>query len=69
MARNADRDSRDGAAETDRDARPGWGWTGDVHALLANYLMLTLVGLHVLAGVYHYFIRGDRVLQRMLPGG
>ena len=48
---------------------PGWGWTGDVHALLANYLMLTLVGLHVLAGVYHYFIRGDRVLQRMLPGG
>lgn len=27
---------------------PGWGWTGDVHTLLANYLMLTLVGLHVL---------------------
>ena len=46
---------------------PGWRWTGDVHALLANYLMLTLVGLHVLAGLYHYFIRGDRVLQRMLP--
>ena len=32
---------------------PGFGWTGDVHALLANYLMLTLVGLHVLAGLYH----------------
>ena len=48
---------------------PGFGWTGDVHALLANYLMLTLVGLHVLAGLYHYFIRRDRVLQRMLPGG
>lgn len=47
---------------------PGWGWTGDVHALLANYLMLTLVGLHVLAGLYHYFIRRDQVLQRMLPG-
>jgi cytochrome b561 len=46
---------------------PGWRWTGDVHALLSNYLMLTLVGLHVLAGLYHYFIRRDRVLQRMLP--
>ena len=31
-------------------------------------LMLTLVGLHVLAGLYHYFIRRDGVLQRMLPG-
>ena len=47
---------------------PGWRWTGDVHDLLANYLMLTLVGLHVAAGLYHYFIRRDGVLQRMLPG-
>jgi len=31
--------------------------------------MLTLVGLHILANFYHYFIRGDRVLQRMLPRG
>jgi cytochrome b561 len=46
----------------------GWRWTGDVHALLSNYLMLTLVGLHVLAGLYHYFIRHDGVMQRMLPG-
>jgi len=46
----------------------GWRWTGDVHALLSNYLMLTLVGLHVLAGFYHYFIRRDGVMQRMLPG-
>jgi len=30
--------------------------------------MLTLVGLHVLAALYHYFIRRDQVLQRMLPG-
>jgi len=45
----------------------GWGWTGDVHALLSNYLLLTLVGLHVLAALYHYFIRRDGVLQRMLP--
>jgi cytochrome b561 len=46
----------------------GWRWTGDVHSLLAEYGMLTLVGLHVAAGLYHYFIRRDRVLQRMLPG-
>ena len=46
---------------------PAWRWTGDVHDLMANYLMLTLVGLHVLAGLYHYFIRRDGVLQRMLP--
>jgi cytochrome b561 len=48
---------------------PGWRWTGDVHNLLANYMMLTLVGLHILAGLSHYFIRRDHVLQRMLPGG
>jgi cytochrome b561 len=46
----------------------GWGWTGDVHGLLANYLMLPLVGVHVAAALYHYFIRRDRVLQGMLPG-
>ena len=45
---------------------PGWGWTGDVHGLLANYVLLTLVGLHVAAALYHYFIRRDGVLQRML---
>jgi cytochrome b561 len=48
---------------------PGWGWTGDVHTILAYYVMLTLIGLHILAGIYHYFIRRDGVLQRMLPGG
>jgi cytochrome b561 len=47
---------------------PGWGWTGDVHALLATYGLLTLVGLHVATALYHYFIRRDGVLQRMLPG-
>jgi cytochrome b561 len=47
---------------------PGWGWTGNVHVLLATYVLLTLVGLHVTAALYHYFIRRDRVLQRMLPG-
>jgi cytochrome b561 len=47
---------------------PGWGWTGDVHIFIANWELLVLVGLHVLAALYHYFIRRDRVLQRMLPG-
>ena len=26
-----------------------------------------LVALHVLVGLYHYFIRRDRVMQRGLP--
>jgi cytochrome b561 len=47
---------------------PGLRWTGDVHGLLANYAMLALVGLHVAASLYHYFIRRDGVLQRMLLG-
>jgi cytochrome b561 len=47
---------------------PGFRWTGDLHGLLANYLMLALVGLHVAAALYHYFIRRDGVLQRMMPG-
>jgi cytochrome b561 len=46
---------------------PGWGWTGDVHGLLANYVMLALVALHAAAALYHYFVRHDGVLQRMLP--
>jgi cytochrome b561 len=46
---------------------PGWVWTGDVHTLLASYAMLTLVGLHVAAALYHWLVRRDRVLQRMLP--
>ncbi|HVV79187.1 MAG TPA: cytochrome b [Pseudolabrys sp.] len=47
----------------------GWAWTGDVHSVLANYALLILVGLHVLAALYHWLIRRDGVLQRMLPGG
>ena len=48
---------------------PGWGWTGNVHVLVAEYGMLTLVGLHAAAALYHYFIRRDGVLQRMMPTG
>ena len=47
---------------------PGWGWTGDTHIFIANWVLLGLVGLHVLAALYHYLIRRDGVLQRMLPG-
>ena len=47
---------------------PGLRWTGDVHGLLANYLLLALVALHVAAALYHWLVRRDGVLQRMLPG-
>ena len=46
---------------------PGWAWTGDIHSLLADYVLLALVGLHVAAALYHYFVHRDGVLQRMLP--
>jgi cytochrome b561 len=45
----------------------GWGWTGDVHGLLANYAILILVALHVGAALYHWLVRGDGIFQRMLP--
>ena len=47
----------------------GFGWTGDVHALLSYYVLLPLIGLHVLAALYHSLVRRDGVLARMLPGG
>jgi cytochrome b561 len=45
---------------------PGWNWTGDLHALLSNYVLLTLVILHILAALYHHFVLRDRVLKSML---
>jgi cytochrome b561 len=47
---------------------PGWNWTGDVHSLLSYYVMLTLVGLHVAAALYHWLVRRDGVMQRMWLG-
>ncbi|MEO8536923.1 MAG: cytochrome b [Betaproteobacteria bacterium] len=41
--------------------------SGDVHIYLA-WTLLGLIALHVAAALYHYFVRHDRVLQRMLPG-
>jgi cytochrome b561 len=40
---------------------------GDIHAAL-TWVLLGLVALHVLGALWHYFVRHDRVLQRMLPG-
>ena len=39
---------------------PGWGWTGDVHSLLANYALLALVGLHVAGRALSLFLRSRR---------
>jgi cytochrome b561 len=47
----------------------GFAWTGDVHAILSNYGLTAIVGLHVAATLYHALFRKDRVLQRMLPAG
>jgi cytochrome b561 len=40
---------------------------GDVHVYLA-WMLLAVVALHAAAALYHYFVRRDGVLQRMLPG-
>lgn len=43
------------------------GTIGDYHTYI-SYVLLGLVGLHVLAALYHHFWMRDRVLIRMLPG-
>jgi cytochrome b561 len=40
---------------------------GDVHVLLA-WSAIALVAIHILAALYHQFIRRDDILARMLPG-
>ena len=40
---------------------------GDIHDDFA-WVLLALIGLHVAAALYHYVVRRDGVLQRMLPG-
>lgn len=39
---------------------------GDIHSTLA-YVVLGLIGLHVVAALYHHFFLRDRTLTRMLP--
>ena len=40
--------------------------TEDVHGYLA-YVLFALIGLHLLAALWHQFVRRDRLLQRMWP--
>jgi cytochrome b561 len=42
------------------------GRTGDIHAFVGTILLI-LVGLHVLAALYHLIVRRDGVFSRMLP--
>lgn len=52
-------------------APPKAGWAleaGDLHTW-AMWALLALVALHALAALFHYFVRRDTVLQRMLPAG
>jgi cytochrome b561 len=39
-----------------------------IHQWLA-YALFAVAALHALAALYHHFVRRDRVLVRMLPGG
>ena len=44
-----------------------WGHqAGDIHNVLV-YVLLGFIALHVAGALWHYFVRKDRVLQRMLP--
>src|SRR5262249_36845742 len=44
-----------------------WAHTaGDIHDVLV-YVLAAFIILHMAAALYHYFVRRDRVLQRMLP--
>ncbi|NIA53023.1 cytochrome b [Massilia sp. TW-1] len=50
-------------------AAPGAHWAntaGDIHAT-AMWILLWLVGLHVVAALFHHVVRRDGTLRRMLP--
>lgn len=49
-------------------APKGAAWAheaGDIHNILV-YVLLGFIVLHVAGALYHYFVRRDRVMQRML---
>ncbi len=48
-------------------AHPYHEFFDTAHVWMA-WAMIVLVPLHILAALYHHFIRGDNVLIRMLPG-
>jgi cytochrome b561 len=43
-------------------------WMGDLHAGLFNVFM-GVAGLHAAAALYHHYVLGDDVMQRMLRSG
>ena len=44
-----------------------WGrQAGGIHDILV-YVLLGFISLHVAGALFHYFVRRDQVLQRMLP--
>lgn len=45
---------------------PPWFW--EAHVFMVYWILLTLIGLHVCAALYHKFVKRDTVLSRMLPG-
>jgi cytochrome b561 len=55
------------AAMTPTEKAANLDFFKETHQLLA-YLAIALVTLHVLAALYHQFLRRDDVLKRMLPG-
>jgi cytochrome b561 len=45
-----------------------WGHEcGDIHNILV-YVLLGFIALHVAGALYHYFVKHDRMVARMLPG-
>src|SRR5258708_850858 len=48
------------------DAKIGFE-LGDIHADILSWVLLGVIGLHILAALYHRFIKHDAVLKRMLP--
>lgn len=50
------------------DPKAEWAHVaGDIHGVLVN-ILVGLIALHVTAALYHYFLRQDDVMQRMLRG-
>lgn len=51
-------------------AAKGTSWAhtaGDVHIVLV-YVLLAVIALHVGGALYHFFVKHDGLLQRMMPG-
>ncbi len=48
-------------------ANDGWAdFAFEVHEMV-GFALLALIGAHVVAALYHHFVRGDETLRRMLP--